>query len=228
MINIPTWEIKKIGEDMKKVVLMGDSIRMGYDKYVKEALEGVAEVYYPSENCRFAENILRFAHVWKEDGKWPDDVDLVHWNVGLWDVAELFGDPPLTTLDYYIVAIARINNRIRMLYPKAKIIFATSTPVIETGAFEFCRHNKNIEEYNKAAIEVLTPLGTSINDLYSLAKEFPKEYHSDAVHYSTEKGTEMLGGKVISVICRELQISASEVNIDNFVPENYSKDSIAY
>ena len=32
---------------MKKIVLIGDSIRMGYDKYVKMALEGVAEVYYP-------------------------------------------------------------------------------------------------------------------------------------------------------------------------------------
>ena len=28
---------------MKKIVLLGDSIRMGYDKYVKEALDGVAE-----------------------------------------------------------------------------------------------------------------------------------------------------------------------------------------
>ena len=31
---------------MKKIVLLGDSIRMGYDKYVKEALADVAEVYY--------------------------------------------------------------------------------------------------------------------------------------------------------------------------------------
>ncbi|MBO5010011.1 MAG: hypothetical protein J6D20_04860 [Clostridia bacterium] len=33
---------------MKKVILIGDSIRMGYDKYVKEALDGVAEVWYSS------------------------------------------------------------------------------------------------------------------------------------------------------------------------------------
>ena len=32
---------------------------MGYDKYVKEALAGAAEVYYPEENCRFAEYVLR-------------------------------------------------------------------------------------------------------------------------------------------------------------------------
>ena len=45
---------------MKKIVLIGDSIRMGYDKYVKEALDGVADVYYPGENCRFAQYTLRF------------------------------------------------------------------------------------------------------------------------------------------------------------------------
>ena len=36
---------------MKKVVILGDSIRMGYDKYVKEALKDVAAVYYPKDNC---------------------------------------------------------------------------------------------------------------------------------------------------------------------------------
>ena len=47
---------------MKKVILIGDSIRMGYDKYIKASLEGEAEVFYPSENCRFATYVLRFVH----------------------------------------------------------------------------------------------------------------------------------------------------------------------
>ena len=55
---------------MKKIVLIGDSIRMGYDKYVKEALEGVCEVFYPEENCKFAEYVLRFVHEWKKNGGW--------------------------------------------------------------------------------------------------------------------------------------------------------------
>lgn len=39
---------------MKKVFLLGDSIRKGYDKYVERAFEGKASVYYPEDNCRFA------------------------------------------------------------------------------------------------------------------------------------------------------------------------------
>ncbi len=214
---------------MKKVVLMGDSIRMGYDKYVKEALLDTAEVYYPSENCRFAEYMLRYAHVWKEEGKWPDDVDLVHWNAGLWDVLELFDDGPLTSISYYAEAIARINKRIRMLYPKAKIVFATSTPVIEEKYGEGAkRHNEIIKKYNEAAINALASSDTLINDLYSLAEGFPEEYHSDPTHYSTDKGRELIGGRVISIICRELGITATDVNIEGFEPEKCSEKSIAF
>lgn len=40
---------------MKKVLLLGDSIRMGYDDYVKELLDGKCEVIYDhDDNGRFA------------------------------------------------------------------------------------------------------------------------------------------------------------------------------
>ena len=212
---------------MKKIVLLGDSIRMGYDKYVKESLSGVAEVYYPSENCRFAEYMLRYFHVWKENDKWPDDVDLIHWNAGLWDVLELFDDGPLTSIEYYAEAIARIYKRMRLFYPSAKIVFATSTPVLEDKYGEGAkRHNAIIEKYNEAAVKALSSTDALINDLYSLAKDFPEEYHSDCTHFATDKGTEIIGGRVISIICRELGIKASEVNIEGFEPENYSQSNI--
>ena len=114
---------------MKKIVLLGDSIRMGYDKYVKEALAGSAEVLYPKENCKFALNILRCIVEWKRDGGWGDDVDLVHWNAGLWDCVEVDGDDPLTPLAWYEETVARVDKRLRAFFPKAKIIFATSTSV---------------------------------------------------------------------------------------------------
>ena len=214
---------------MKKIVLLGDSIRMGYDKYVKSALEGAAEVYYPGENCKFAEYMLRFAHEWKKSGDWGDDIDLVHWNAGLWDALELFEDEPLTSLDYYGEAIARIAKRLRMLFPKAKFVFATSTPVWEERCSkDFRRHNSTIEKYNERAIESLRGTETEINDLYALAKTFPNEYRSDAVHFYTDKGTEMLGGRVLSLICDILGIEAKEINIEGFEPEKYSEKNIGY
>ena len=44
---------------MKNVLLIGDSIRVGYDKSVKASLEGIANVYFPAENCRFAAFVFR-------------------------------------------------------------------------------------------------------------------------------------------------------------------------
>ena len=67
----------------KKVLLIGDSIRMGYDKYVKNYLADSCDVYSPEDNCRFAQYILRHLCDWK-NGFNPDDLDLIHWNVGLW------------------------------------------------------------------------------------------------------------------------------------------------
>ena len=214
---------------MKHIVLIGDSIRMGYDKYTKEALAGVAEVYYPSENCRFAEYVLRYAHEWKKNGEGPTDVDLVHWNAGLWDVLELFGDAPLTSPEYYAEAIARVDKRLRMLFPRAKMVFATSTAVFEDKmSASFKRHNSIIDQYNRIAVEALSGTDTVINDLYAVTRECPEAWHSDAVHYYTDAGREAIGGKVLSIICRQLDIAAEEVNLENFEPEKYSDDNIGY
>ena len=214
---------------MKKIILIGDSIRMGYDKYVKEALSKVAEVYYPNENCRFAEYVLRYAHEWKRDLKMPTDADLVHWNAGLWDALEIFDDGPLTNIEHYISNVKRIDRRLRLLFPKAKIVFATSTAVRENGySGEFKRHNSIIEEYNRAATEALSDTDTVINDLYEITKDIRPECCSDMTHYNTKEGTEFVGGKVLSVICPMLGISPSEINISEFSPEKYSKKSIGF
>ena len=213
---------------MKKIVLLGDSIRMGYDKYVKEALDGVAQVYYPSENCKFSQYTVRYLHDWKRKGEWPDDVDLVHWNNGLWDVAELFDDGPISTPEHYAEMLRRIDKRIRFLFPQAKVVFATSTAVREEGykSPAFHRHNAVIEQYNAVALETLKDTDTVINDLYAYTKNAPADCCSDMTHFNTPQGAAYMGGKVLSVICPMLGISASEVKVEGFELEKYSADNI--
>ena len=50
---------------MKTVLLIGDSTRQGYDKYERQALADSCEVYYPQENCRFAQFVFRHLSDWK-------------------------------------------------------------------------------------------------------------------------------------------------------------------
>ena len=121
---------------MKNLLLIGDSIRMGYDKSVKKTLEGKANVIFPQENCRFAAYVLRYFHEYLGEYK-GEDIDVIHWNAGLWDSLTLFEDGILTPVEVYKDTIKRIDKRIRLLFPKAKVIFATSTKTPHSGAFEY-------------------------------------------------------------------------------------------
>ena len=74
---------QKKGKTMKRVLLLGDSIRMGYDTKVKELLKDEYEVVYSGDNGRFAAYTLwQLNQYYKNEGKF----DLVHWNNGYWDM----------------------------------------------------------------------------------------------------------------------------------------------
>ena len=194
---------------MKSIFLIGDSIRFGaygcepqspgYGHYVKEYLAGRANVFAPDENCRFAQYTLRYAHEWaaKVDAQ---SIDVVHWNNGLWDVLQLFGDEPFTQLEFYLSTLRRIHSRLRQCFPNAKIIFATSTPVVERIANpDFFRSNRVIEQYNDAAKALMRELNVPVDDLYAVAARFDERLHSDWVHYN-EDGSRLLAQAVIRSI----------------------------
>lgn len=191
---------------MKNILLIGDSIRMGYDKAVKKSLEGIANVYYPEENCRFASYVLRYLHEYKELVK-EEKVDILHWNAGLWDCLRLFEEEPHTPVDVYAYYIDRICQRINKLFPDVKVIFATSTKVqSEKMSKDFKRYNEEIEKYNAAAVEVVKKYGFTINDLYEVSANLSDEAHSDAVHYYTPLGTEALTNQVLSYLIPALDV----------------------
>ena len=201
---------------MKKILLLGDSIRQGYDKYVKMAFEDIAEVYYPSENCRFTVYMLRHLTEWVDQLQCGNDVDLVHWNAGLWDDLVLVDRLHHIPIDVYREYIERIYRMLQGLFPKAKIVFATSTSVQEElfESFPVKRYNRDTERYNEVAVEVVKRCGGDINDLYSLSKEAPAEYHSDQTHYYTMEGTKLFTDQVINCIERKLDIKAKKLDYE--------------
>ena len=194
---------------MKNLLLIGDSIRMGYDKSVKKTLEGKVNVIFPADNCRFASYVLRYFHEYLGDIK-GEDIDVIHWNAGLWDCLRLFEEEPHTPIDVYAYYIERICIRIKKICPNACVIFATSTKVLsEKMSKDFKRYNQEIEKYNEAAIEVVKKYGFKVNDLYALSVTLPEEVHSDPVHYYTPAGTEAFTNQVLSFVAPELGISES-------------------
>ena len=212
---------------MKNLLLLGDSIRMGYDSFVQEKLAGRMNVYFPEDNGRFVQYTLRALSDWKGKLSLPE-IDVVHWNNGLWDVLHLnanssgcdgeaagetispenvpqqyqFDKDPLTPPDMYRYMLGRVLTRIRQLFPKAEVIFATTTPVIEEQASWAYRSNTEIDAYNRIAREVLVPRGVRINELGVFAAKECASLHRDWVHYNDE-GSGKLADEIIRFLEQE-------------------------
>ena len=193
---------------MKKILLLGDSIRIGYDKYVRMAFEGQAQVYFPKDNCRFTQYFLRYLLEWQEETGCGSDVDVVHWNAGAWDVLRLADNEFQTPLEHYTYYLERIQRYLAKLYPNAQQIFANITKLIEPrfiGTYK--RFNKDVLVYNAAAAETLSPLGVQINDLYALTDTFPESYWSDMTHFNTKEGAQALTAQVCRHIGEALDLT---------------------
>lgn len=191
---------------MKHVLLLGDSIRMGYGPKVRSMLASQATVDFPDENCRFSINTLCFLSTWAEQLQCcqPEDIDLVHWNNGLWDVCHFAGDPlPLVPPEAYRQALHRVAARIRTLFPHARILFSLTTGVDENRTkYQHgvpMRTNAEIARYNEIAREVMREEHIPVNPLDAFAQTLPNELHVDWVHY-TDEGYRLLAEQVSQAI----------------------------
>ncbi len=199
---------------LKKLFLIGDSIRMGYAPYVREALKGKALVYWPAENCRFAAYTYYALGDWEDKMRLGADLAVVHWNAGLHDAAHFAEDEAVTPPDVYARYIVRICDRLRFLYPDAKQIFATSTPVLESRyGYWLHRHNAEIEALNAAALDALKSRDIAINDLHAVPDE---TCFSDATHFNTPLGREVMTKAVLKSVCPALGIDYDTLTMPDF------------
>ncbi|MBQ8383515.1 MAG: SGNH/GDSL hydrolase family protein [Clostridia bacterium] len=184
---------------MKKVTLLGDSIRLiGYGSTVAHRLSDEFTVWQPAENCRFAQHTLR--GLWE----WADEIagsDVVHWNNGIWDVCRLFDDGTFTPIDRYVELMVRIAS---LLKQRAKVvIFATTTPVRDGDPR---KRNEDITAFNEALVPKLRALGVVINDLHALVSaDIPRYVREDDRTHLTDEGIAVCAAQVEKVIREEAQ-----------------------
>lgn len=185
---------------MKKVVLLGDSIRMiGYGPLVPGLLGEDYTVWQPEDNCRFVKYTLRGLFEWRDD---IAGADIIHWNNGLWDTSTgLFpdGGKPFTSEDEYVSNMLRVARELKKIAPR--VIFATTTPVRRDYEYN---DNGVIARYNEVLVPQLRELGLEINDLHSLVNADVMKYvrDSDKIHLS-EEGARLCAEQVARVIKQE-------------------------
>lgn len=193
---------------MKRVLLLGDSIRGHYQETVKEQLGSSYTVMAPVENCRFSLYTLNSLRFWLEEFSNPD---VIHWNNGLWDTAVLYPeDGCFIPLESYLENMRKILRELKKT--GAKIIFATTTPVKDEkcdypGPMPPAHRNEDIRAYNEAILKLFEKENIIINDLYPLVYPRKEELlREDAIH-PNEEGIAILGKAVADTIRRVLNDS---------------------
>lgn len=188
---------------MKNVILIGDSIRMGYQPFVAAELEGTATVWGPEQNGGTSRNVLENLEEWVLSR--PEEV--VHLNCGLHDIAR---DPDengaisgtRVSLEEYEGNVREILSRIQAT--GKTILWAATTPVNQadhSARKGFERYEADVDAYNCAAARVAAELNIRVDDLFAVVKGLGQSevLLNDGVHYN-EDGSKGLGKAVAAFL----------------------------
>lgn len=188
---------------LPRVLIIGDSISIGYQVPLKEALAGKANVHRPATNCGPSSRGMEQIEDWLGNGKW----DVIHFNFGLHDVRHFDagkatdadkGQRQVSEADYEKNLEALVT---RMKKTGAKLIFGLTTPVPDGSAG---RIKGDEVRYNEIARRVMQRHGVAIDDLYGFALPRLAEIQLPAnVHFKPE-GSKVLAGQVAASILKEL------------------------
>ena len=185
---------------MKKVVLIGDSIRMGYQQVVQRELADVAEFILPDKNGGNSRNVLANLDAWAVETA----PDLIHINCGLHDLKHEFdAEENAVPLGEYTQNVGQILDRLTQ-ETQAQIVWAKTTPVNQDWHHDnkpFDRFEADVRAYNEAAVAAAQERDIPVNDLYKVIMDAGRDalLRPDGVHF-TEEGSELLGNAVADFI----------------------------
>ena len=185
---------------LPRVLLLGDSISIGYTLPTRARLAGKANVHRPAENCSDSGTGVRTIDKWLGAGKW----DVIHFNFGLHDVKYLDEKGALVSPEKgkQVASVAEYEKNLRALVASlkktgAKLIFATTTQV-PAGSAGRVEHDEI--RYNAAAIRVMKENGVEVDDLHRfVAARQDKIQLPKNVHF-TKDGYEQLADTVVASI----------------------------
>jgi lysophospholipase L1-like esterase len=194
---------------LPKVLIIGDSISLGYTPLVTQMLKEKAIVKHHRGNAQHTGTGLRLLDQWIGNTEW----DVIHFNWGLWDLCyrhpqsrvqgrrDKVNGTVTTTLEQYEKNLDQLVARLKKT--EAKLIWAHTTFVPEKEAGRFVGDDK---KYNDAATRIMEKHGVTINDLHSLTKSFSSEFFTAPgnVHY-TKNGSKAIAEQVAGKIMETLK-----------------------
>ncbi len=198
----------KYVEGLPNVLIIGDSISIGYTKAVITGLEGVANVSRISENGGDTGKGLKKIDKWLGNKKW----DVIHFNWGLWDLCyrhpesrsqgkrDKVKGTQTFTIEEYSANLDKLVSTLKAT--DAKLIWASTTFVPDKEAG---REQGDDLKFNAAAKVVMDKHGVAINDLHKFSEGIQEHFKKPGdVHFTTE-GSTKLGEKVAEEITKQLK-----------------------
>lgn len=185
---------------LPNVLILGDSISIGYTLQVRELLQGKADVFRPTsadgskpQNCLGTTFGVEKIDGWLAGNKWA----VIHFNWGLHDMKHVAApgadenssqahDPVQATVEEYRRNLEAIVRKLEAT--GAKLIFATTTPVAE-GTTNPLREADAPARYNAAALQIMQAHGIAVDDLFTLCEpqlaklQTPKNVHFKPAGY---------------------------------------------
>ena len=192
---------------LPRVLLVGDSISIGYTLPTRDFLKGKANLHRIPTNGGPTTRGLANIDAWLGKSKW----DIIHFNWGLHDLKymgpkgeNLFpkekGGKPQVPLADYEKNLEKLVVRLKKT--GAKLIWRNTTPI---PAGSKGRYVGDSVKYNEAATRVMKRHGIPTHDLFTMSKKRMKELMLPAnVHYKKE-GSVALGKDVARVIIEALK-----------------------
>ncbi len=180
---------------LPRVLLIGDSISIGYTLPTRAALAGKANVHRPPTNCGGTPNIVRHLDKWLGPGRW----DVIHFNSGIHDLKRPGGKRAVTPQQY------EKNLRIvvkRLKKTGAELIWCSTTqsPEAVCGA-----PAKDFVAYNAVARKVMEENAIPVNDLYAFSLPRLEKIQIPVNSHFTPEGSKVLATQVTSAILKALE-----------------------
>jgi lysophospholipase L1-like esterase len=182
---------------LPRVLIIGQSISLGYTPYVVEMLRGEVEVEHNPDNAGQSDNILQHLDEWALQSEW----DLIQLTAGLHELSrDRQTNEPRTSEKQYETNLDLIIRRLREK-SSARLLWAACTPIIDarhaTGPHVGNRYEKDNVIYRTAAARVMLRHKIPVNDLHALvsANDPARLISADGAHF-TEEGYQFLARAV--------------------------------
>jgi hypothetical protein len=178
---------------LPRVLLIGDSISMGYTLPTRKLLAGKANLHRLPANGGPTINGLAHLTEWLGSGKW----DVIHFNWGLHDLRYMDDGKLQVPLPEYEKNLRELVKQLKAT--GAKLIWAATTPV-PAGDLKPLRKNEDVIAYNDVARKIMEENQVAIDDLYAFVLPRMDQIQLPAnVHFKPE-GYEELAGQVAASI----------------------------